>query len=174
MEFIGRTKELSDLKQEYNNKHSFVVIYGRRRIGKTALIQEFIKDKPALYFLATEESEPQSMKRFALSLSQFANQEFIAKANFDDWIELFKLFAAVPGKNTKVLVLDEFQYMLNTNPAFTSIFQKAWDEILSKQDIMVIICSSYINMMAKQVLAENSPLYGRRTCLLYTSPSPRD
>ena len=89
MEFIGRTKELSDLKQEYNNKHSFVVIYGRRRIGKTALIQEFIKDKPALYFLATEESEPQSMKRFALSLSQFANQEFIAKANFDDWIELF-------------------------------------------------------------------------------------
>ena len=55
MEFIGRTKELSDLEQEYN-KHSFVVIYGRRRIGKTALIQEFIKDKPALYFLATEES----------------------------------------------------------------------------------------------------------------------
>ena len=176
MEFIGRTKELSDLKQEYNNKHSFVVIYGRRRIGKTALIQEFIKDKPALYFLATEESEPQSMKRFALSLSQFANQEFIAKANFDDWIELFKLFAAVPGKNTKVLVLDEFQYMLNTNPAFTSIFQKAWDEILSKQDIMVIICSSYINMMAKQVVAENSPLYGRRTSLnkngfLYEEPT---
>ena len=172
MEFIGRTKELSDLKQEYNNKHSFVVIYGRRRIGKTALIQEFIKDKPALYFLATEESEPQSMKRFALSLSQFANQEFIAKANFDDWIELFKLFAAVPGKNTKVLVLDEFQYMLNTNPAFTSIFQKAWDEILSKQDIMVIICSSYINMMAKQVLAENSPLYGRRTSQIRLAPLP--
>lgn len=172
MEFIGRTKELSDLKQEYNNKHSFVVIYGRRRIGKTVLIQEFIKDKPALYFLATEESEPQSMKRFALSLSQFANQEFIAKANFDDWIELFKLFAAVPGKNTKVLVLDEFQYMLNTNPAFTSIFQKAWDEILSKQDIMVIICSSYINMMAKQVLAENSPLYGRRTSQIRLAPLP--
>ena len=59
MEFIGRTKELSDLEQEYNNSHSFVVIYGRRRIGKTALIQEFIKNKPALYFLATEESEPQ-------------------------------------------------------------------------------------------------------------------
>ncbi len=103
------------------------------------------------------------MKRFALSLSQFAHQEFIAKANFDDWIELFKLFAAVPSKSTKILVLDEFQYMVNTNPAFTSIFQKAWDEVLSKQDIMVIICGSYINMMTKQVLAENSPLYGRRT-----------
>ena len=172
MEFIGRTKELSDLEQEYNNSHSFVVIYGRRRIGKTALIQEFIKDKPALYFLATEESEPQSMKRFALTLSEFANQEFIAKANFDDWIELFKLFAAVPSKNTKVLVLDEFQYMVNTNPAFTSIFQKAWDEVLSKQDIMVIICGSYINMMTKQVLAENSPLYGRRTSQIRLAPLP--
>ena len=170
MEFIGRTKELSDLEQEYNNKHSFVVIYGRRRIGKTALIQEFIKDKPALYFLATEESEPQSMKRFALNLSQFANQEFIAKANFDDWMELFKLFADIPNKNTKVLVIDEFQYMVNTNPAFTSIFQKAWDEVLSKQNIMVIICGSYINMMTKQVLAENSPLYGRRTAQIRLAP----
>ena len=62
--------------------------------------------------------------------------------------------------------------MLNTNPAFTSIFQKAWDEILSKQDIMVIICSSYINMMAKQVLAENSPLYGRRTSQIRLAPLP--
>ena len=57
MEFIGRTKELSDLEQEYNNSHSFVVIYGRRRIGKTALIQEFIKDKPALYFLRIRTAE---------------------------------------------------------------------------------------------------------------------
>lgn len=170
MEFIGRTKELNDLQQEYNNKHSFVVIYGRRRIGKTALIQEFIKDKPALYFLATEESEPQSMKRFATNLAQFANQEFIAKANFDDWIELFKLFASVPAKSTKILVIDEFQYMVNTNPAFTSIFQKAWDEFLSKQDVMVIICGSYINMMTKQVLAENSPLYGRRTSQIKLAP----
>ena len=63
MEFIGREKELYDLEQEYRNNHSFVVVYGRRRIGKTALIQEFIKDKPALYFLATEESQPQSRKR---------------------------------------------------------------------------------------------------------------
>ncbi|MCQ2914018.1 MAG: ATP-binding protein [Alphaproteobacteria bacterium] len=170
MEFIGRTKELSDLEQEYNSKHSFVVLYGRRRIGKTALIQEFIKDKPALYFLATEESEPQSMKRFASNLSQFAQQEFIAKANFNDWIDLFKVFVDVPSNKTKVLVIDEFQYIVNTNPAFTSIFQKVWDEILSKQNVMVIICGSYINMMTKQVLSENSPLYGRRTSQIRLAP----
>ena len=170
MDFFGRKKELIDLDIEYNNKHSFVVLYGRRRIGKTALIQEFIKNKPALYFLATEESEPQSMNRFATSLAEFSKQEFIAKANFDDWIELFKFFANTPTKDTKILVIDEFQYLVNTNPAFTSIFQKVWDEILSKQDIMVIICGSYINMMTKQVLAENSPLYGRRTLQIRLAP----
>lgn len=170
MEFIGRKKELEDLELEYKSKHSFVVLYGRRRIGKTALIQEFIKNKPALYFLATEESEPQSMKRFAESLTQFKNQDFIAKANFDDWIELFKLFAETPTKETKILILDEFQYMVNTNHAFTSIFQKVWDETLSKNDVMVILCGSYINMITKQVLSESSPLYGRRTSQIRLAP----
>lgn len=172
MEFIGREKELYDLEQEYRNNHSFVVVYGRRRIGKTALIQEFIKDKPALYFLATEESEPQSRKRFAGALASFAQQDFIAKASFDDWIELFKIFASLESPQTKVLVIDEFQYLVNTNPAFTSIFQKIWDEVLSKHNIIVIICGSYINMMTKQVLSEKSPLYGRRTAQIRLSPLP--
>ena len=170
MEFIGRTKELKDLEQEYKNKHSFVVLYGRRRIGKTELIKQFIKDKPALYFLATEEAEPQSMKRFSASLAEFTKQEYLKNANFNDWIELFKIFADVQNNQTKVLVLDEFQYLVNTNPAFTSVFQKVWDEVLSKKDIMVIICGSYINMMTRQVLSEKSPLYGRRTAQIRLAP----
>ncbi|MBP3686779.1 MAG: ATP-binding protein [Alphaproteobacteria bacterium] len=170
MEFIGRTKELKDLELEYKNKHSFVVIYGRRRIGKTELIKQFIKDKPALYFLATEEAEPQSMKRFSATLSEFTKQEYLKNVTFNDWIELFKVFADTASKQTKILVLDEFQYLVNTNSAFTSIFQKAWDEILSKKNIMVIICGSYINMMTRQVLSEKSPLYGRRTAQIRLAP----
>ena len=170
MKFIGRHKELADLEQQYNNKHSLVVLYGRRRIGKTTLIKEFIKNKPTLYYLATEESERQSMKRFAATLAEFTKQDFISKANFDDWIELFRLFANTPCEDTKILVIDEFQYLVNTNHAFTSVFQKAWDEFLSKQNIMVIICGSYINMMTRQVLAINSPLYGRRTLQIRLSP----
>lgn len=170
MEFIGRSKELKDLEQEYKNKHSFVVLYGRRRIGKTELIKQFIQNKPALYFLATEEAEPQSMKRFASALSEYTNQVYLKNATFNDWIELFKIFADTQSKQTKILILDEFQYLVNTNPAFTSIFQKAWDEVLSKKDIMVIICGSYINMMTRHVLSEKSPLYGRRTAQIRLAP----
>ena len=168
MRFIGRELELQAL--ETNKEHSFVVLYGRRRIGKTALIHEFIKKKSALYFLATEETEQQNMKRFSASLASFAHKEFISKANFNDWIELFRIFADVPSDNTKILVIDEFQYLVNTNPAFPSIFQKAWDEVLSKKNIMVIICGSYINMMTRQVLSEKSPLYGRRTAQIRLAP----
>ena len=170
MEFIGRTKELNDLELEYKRKHSFVVLYGRRRIGKTELIKQFILNKPALYFLATEESEPQSMKRFADSLAEFTHQEYLKNATFNDWLELFKIFADTPVQKTKVLVIDEFQYLVNTNQAFSSIFQKVWDEVLSKKDIMVIICGSYINMMTSQVLSEKSPLYGRRTAQIRLAP----
>ena len=86
-----------------------------------------------LYFLATEETEQQNIKRFSVSLASFAHQEFIAKANFNDWIELFRIFAGISSENTKILVIDEFQYLVNAKPAFPSIFQKAWDEILSKK-----------------------------------------
>ena len=170
MEFIGRTRELETLELEYKNGNSFVVLYGRRRIGKTALIREFIKDKTALYFLATEETDQQNMKRFAATLASFSGQEFIAKINFSDWIDLFRIFADTSTLKNKILIIDEFQYIVNTNPAFTSVFQKAWDEILSGKNIMVIICGSYINMMTRQVLSEKSPLYGRRTSQIRLAP----
>ena len=65
MKFIGRKREMEKLESEYSRDSSFVVIYGRRRVGKTTLIKEFLKDKTAFYFLATEEIESQSMKRLA-------------------------------------------------------------------------------------------------------------
>lgn len=65
MRFIGRKNELHTLNTEYNRNSSFVVIYGRRRVGKTTLIKEFLKNKTAFYYLATEELESQSMKRLA-------------------------------------------------------------------------------------------------------------
>lgn len=170
MDFIGRERELEDLELEYQRGKSFVVLYGRRRIGKTALIKKFIENKEALYFLATEEAEIQSMKRFAYALSEFSQQEFLKNANFNDWLELFKIFANLNSNKTKILIIDEFQYLVNSNPAFTSIFQKIWDEILAEQNIMLIICGSYINMMTREILAEKSPLYGRRTMQIKLAP----
>lgn len=168
MYFIGRKKELEDLEKQYRSGHSFVVIYGRRRIGKTALVQEFLKKKHSLYFLATEENDQQAMHHFQEKLETFCGRE----VQGNHWLDLFRRFAKEAEKETKVLVLDEFQYLVQANPAFASIFQKAWDEILSQSKVMVIICGSYIGMMTRMTLSSRSPLYGRRTAQIRLAPLP--
>lgn len=128
MDFIGRTSELATLNTELNRGSGFVVIYGRRRVGKTTLIKEFIKDKRAFYFLATTENEAQSMKRFAGVLSRTTKNPMLGKVTFTDWLDLFQVVADDHPDERKVLVIDEFPYLVKTNPEFPSILQNAWDE----------------------------------------------
>ena len=165
MDFIGRTSELATLNTELNRGSGFVVIYGRRRVGKTTLIKEFIKDKRAFYFLATTENEAQSMKRFAGVLSRTTKNPMLSKVTFTDWLDLFQVVADDHPDERKVLVIDEFPYLVKTNPEFPSILQNAWDEALKDHNVMLILCGSLISMMKKHALAYNSPLYGRRTVI---------
>lgn len=159
MLFIGREAELAALEA---NAGGFIVIYGRRRIGKTGLIKEFIKNKTAFYFLATEEVESQAMKRFSAVLSRTTGNPMLQNVVFSDWIDLFCVVAEHRVGEEKVLVMDEFPYLVKTNPAFPSILQYAWDEILKDKGITLILCGSLIGMMYKHALAYDSPLYGRR------------
>ena len=168
--FIGRLEELSALNQEYKKSTSFVVLYGRRRVGKTTLIKEFIKDKKAFYFLATEEMETQNMKRFMNGLSIFTGQNYLKNANFHDWDASFEIFANHKPDQKKILIIDEFQYLVQINSAFPSIFQHIWDELLKDKNIMVILCGSLISMMMTHVLSYKSPLYGRRTSQIRLQP----
>ena len=172
MDFIGRASELATLNAEYTRESGFVVVYGRRRVGKTTLIKEFIKDKRAFYFLATTESEAQSRKRFASVLSRGMNNPMLAKVTFDDWLDLFQLVADDHPDEEKVLVIDEFPYLVKTNPDFPSILQNAWDEILKDHHVMLILSGSLISMMKKHALSYDSPLYGRRTAQIRLMPLP--
>ena len=170
MDFIGRTSELATLNAELKRGSGFVVIYGRRRVGKTTLIKEFIKDKRAFYFLATTESEAQSMKRFAGVLSRTTKNPMLSKVTFTDWLDLFQVVADNHPDEKKVLVIDEFPYLVKTNPDFPSILQNAWDEVLKDHNVMLILCGSLISMMKKHALAYDSPLYGRRTAQIRLMP----
>lgn len=170
MKFIGRENELNKLNEEYKRDNSFVVIYGRRRIGKTTLIKEFLKDKTAFYYLATEELESQSMKRLAGVISHTTNNQYLKSVVFNDWLDLFNLIAQYRHNEKKVLVIDEFPYLVKTNPSFPSILQNAWDEILKDSNVMLIICGSFISMMQKYALSYESPLYGRRTSQMRLAP----
>ena len=172
MEFIGRKNELSKLNAEYDRDSSFVVIYGRRRVGKTTLIKEFLKGKTAFYFLATEELESQSMKRLAGVVARTTGNTLLQKAVFTDWLDLFRVIADYRPAEKKVLVIDEFPYLVKTNPAFPSILQNAWDEILKDSHVMLILSGSLIGMMQKHALSYESPLYGRRTAQMRLAPLP--
>ena len=162
--FIDRERELAALNEQYDTASaSFMVIYGRRRVGKTTLIKEFIKDKQALYFLANEENEALCMKRFTEVLSDYTGQEYLKNASFNNWEDLFNIFLKYDQHEKKLLIIDELPYMVNSNPAFPSILQVIWDQWFQHHNIMLILCGSLINMMEKYILNYSSPLYGRRT-----------
>ncbi|MCI7262483.1 MAG: ATP-binding protein [Clostridiaceae bacterium] len=170
MNFIGRKAELAKLNTEYERDGGFVVIYGRRRVGKTTLIKEFLKEKTAFYFLATEELESQGMKRLAGVVARTTKNSYLQKAAFTDWLDLFQVIADYKPEEKKVLVIDEFPYLVKTNPAFPSILQNAWDEILKGSNVMLILSGSLIGMMQKHTLSYDSPLYGRRTAQMHLAP----
>lgn len=172
MKFIGRKAELAKLNAEYERDGAFVVIYGRRRVGKTTLIKEFLKKRTAFYFLATEELESQSMKRLAGVVARMTKNSLLQKAVFTDWLDLFQVIADYEPDKKKVLVIDEFPYLVKTNPAFPSILQNAWDEFLKDSNVMLILAGSLIGMMQKHALSYDSPLYGRRTSQMRLAPLP--
>ena len=162
--FIDREQEIQFLNDEYNrNGSSLVVLYGRRRVGKTELLATFMKDKNALYFLVTEESELQNRNAFKELVAEFCDSDLLKNAKIDKWEVLFKTLLDKTTNEKLILVIDEFQYLGKSNSAFPSIFQKIWDTILKDKNIMVILCGSLISMMESQTLNYTSPLYGRRT-----------
>lgn len=171
--FVDREQEMSTLQREYERDgSSLVVLYGRRRVGKTTLISEFIKDKKALFFLASEESESQNRLAFQEKTAEFLNSDLLKNVEVKSWDVLFKAIMDTPFDTKPVIVLDEFQYLGKANPAFPSIFQRIWEEILKDKSVMVILCGSLISMMQSQTLAYGSPLYGRRTAQIRLKQIP--
>jgi len=169
--FVDREVDLQFLENQFSQKGSaFVVIYGRRRVGKTALIREFIKDKKAIYFLATEEVESQNINNFKNIVAKFFNNNLLEKIQNITWEEIFEFIANNIKDKKVILVIDEFQYLCKVNPSFASILQKIWDERLEEKNVFLILCGSLINMMEQQVLNYSSPLYGRRTGQIKLKP----
>ena len=169
-DFIGRKAELLLMEDEYRREGSFLVLYGRRRVGKTTLIKEFIKGKKALYFLASQETERLNMQRFTSDVARFTKQDVLETVRFSDWRSLFQVIADYLPHERKVIIIDEFPYLVQVNPAFPSILQYVWDEILQGGNTMLILCGSSMSMMENAALSYSSPLYGRRTAQLKLKP----
>ena len=162
--FIGREKELQFLNSRYeSNKAELIVLYGRRRVGKTETLKEFCKDKPNVFYSCKECTDNEQLKSF----SQIILQKKIPASNyiecFQNWEQLFKSILELKGGKKKLMVIDEFPYMVKNNNEIPSILQNLWDNVLKEKNVMIILCGSSMSFIEKEVLAEKNPLYGRAT-----------
>ncbi|WP_028573693.1 ATP-binding protein [Desulfonatronovibrio hydrogenovorans] len=162
--FVGRNKEIQFLEDEFaQDRASLVILYGRRRIGKTTLIKQFIQEKNVFYFVATEESERENRRNFQHAVSDFTHNPLLKKDVLLEWDEIFSVLNKHQPDKKKIIAIDEFQYLGKARVSFPSIFQKIWDQMLAESRVMVILCGSLVGMMVEQTLSYSSPLYGRRT-----------
>jgi len=168
--FIGRDKELQTLNQLYKtNKFQLPVIYGRRRVGKTALINEFVKDKDTIFFTGLETNVRQNLENFSKSVFDYTNGFSYAPIfqNFQEALEYVFLLAK---KQHIVLVIDEYPYAAKSYKGFASVLQVLIDKYKDTSKLFLILCGSSMSFMEEQVLGYKSPLYGRRTAQFKIMP----
>ncbi|MBR4606785.1 MAG: ATP-binding protein [Lachnospiraceae bacterium] len=168
--FIGRESEISVLENTYNKDgFQMTVIYGRRRIGKSYLITEFMKGKKSSYYVASQSSMEDNVRKWSVQLVSDLVPEMEGVA-FDDLEAFFRFVGNLAQSERLVLALDEIPYMAEADDSFLSRFQVAIDTILSSKNIYLIICGSAISFMEREVLSEKSPLFGRRTNQIFLKP----
>jgi hypothetical protein len=157
--FIDREKELRLLEDRYKRrKPEFLIIYGRRRVGKTELIKQFYKNKPHIYYLCSKESDKIQIEKIARRVADYHKER---PPVIDTWEDLFSYISEKLTAQL-ILVIDEFPYLVEKNKAIPSLFQIAWDEYFKKKKLFLILCGSSVSMM-ERLLGYKSPLYGRRT-----------
>jgi len=165
-QFVDRNIELNFLEKKYLEARSqLIIIYGRRRIGKTELLLKFAKEKPYIYFLCEKSDTKMNIRKMARKAAEYLGKPGFGRIEFLDWEDFFREFFEWKKDEEKVIIiLDEFPYLIEIDDSTLSIFQKIWDEYLSRRrDVMLILCGSSIGMMETEVLGYKSPLYGRRT-----------
>jgi AAA+ ATPase superfamily predicted ATPase len=170
--FIGRKAEIQWLNSDYDEDLSkFVVLYGRRRVGKSLLIEKFCEGKRSFSFLAGKEKKAMQIKRFLAGLAQFAGDPLISMVAPTTWDDAFKIFSTRRNSEKTVLVLDEFQWMCEHSPELISDIQRFWDTVWKRDGkVFLILCGSSVSFMTGEVLSEKSPLFGRRTREILLEP----
>ena len=163
--FIGRKAELDFLNAKYEAPQGqLIVLYGRRRVGKTETLREFCKGKPHVFFSCTQTTDRAQLVKFSQKLlnENIPARQYISE--FDSWEKAFLAIRDLPyGEKKRLIVLDEFPYMCRGNSSIPSILQNLWDTELKDQNVMIILCGSAMSFIEKELLAEKNPLYGRAT-----------
>jgi hypothetical protein len=160
--FIGRERELESLKEFYDKDGiGMTVIYGRRRIGKSTLIAEFVKDKKSIFYTATKVGKNRNLELFSKQVLDLF-MPGVDNISFSTTEAAFDFIDKNIGHDKLILVIDELPYWAEKDEALLSILQKYIDRVWNDKNLKVILCGSSLSFMENKVLSEKSPLFGRR------------
>jgi len=171
--FVNRESEVQFLlDQTTSNRAELVIVYGRRRIGKTELLRKVFSKGKTIYFVADLGADPDQRRRFSEAVNLSYPNPLLQADIPPDWDALLRYIISLAEKERIVLVIDEFPYLCSSNPALPSILQRIWDEVGKDSKLYLILCGSFISFMEREILGHKSPLYGRRTGQLLVQPLP--
>lgn len=178
--FVDRERELQFLTDRYRSPvPECLILYGRRRVGKTTLLALLLQTVPGFYFLASEEGTARNVQDFSHYAGEYLNDPDFERSRYPDWETVIKAlvrhrnFSPPPGKKV-VIVIDEFPYLIARDRATPSVFQKVWDTVLSLEPVMLVISGSSVSTMETEVLGTQarSTAEGRGSGNSSLSPIP--
>ena len=174
--FVGRREELALLDSLWSSPHaSLLILYGRRRVGKTRLLTHWLKseNRHGMYWVAEPTSALDQLRSFSQAIYNFTSPDEPAPLDFTyaNWDQAFRQVAMMAQNQKFIFFLDELGYLIEVNPALTGILQKAWDHWLSKSNIILALSGSQMGLMQK-MLSYEAPLYGRATAQIKLPPLP--
>ena len=160
--FVGRERELASLKEFYDKDGlGMTIIYGRRRIGKSTLITEFVKNKKTIFYTATKVGKNRNLELFSKQVVDLL-MPGVNDINFNTIEAVFDFIDRNVGEDKIIIVIDELPYWAEKDEALLSVLQKYIDTVWSDKNIKIILCGSSLSFMENKVLSEKSPLFGRR------------
>ena len=162
--FMDRKGELELLDQLWNSPHAeFLILYGRRRVGKTALLSEWIQrsSQRVLYWVASPTSAATQLRSFSQAIYNFSNPGAPAPDTFTyaTWEQAFRQVAALAEREQLALFIDEFTYLLEVTPGIAGQLQILWDHLLSQRHLFLCLSGSHLGMMKREFLSYQAPLY---------------
>lgn len=170
---LNRTRELGYLNDRYKLRRAeIVVLYGRRRVGKTALLFEWSEDKPRIFFFARRADKSTLLAELSQEIQTFATgrghgretgPNSRAMFNFPSWAAAFQAVAELAARQRLVVVLDEFPYLVEADPELPTLIQREWDMRLQHTQVFLVLTGSLQSVIRQQVLDPAAPLYRRHT-----------
>lgn len=162
--FYCREEELRKLNKRYHaGDFECIIIYGRRRVGKTTLINEFCKDKPTIFFSALNTTEIENLESLSKSIMNYERPDMDVTPEFKTYDAALDELTALSMHERIVFVIDKYPYLAKAKPSISAMLQHIIDHKWNNSKMFLILCGSSMSFMENQVLGQESPLYGRRT-----------